>query len=64
MAKRRPDKDCWEIRVCIDRDTYKAINEYQSNVKMSDGLKPYFKSEAASDLFMELVKSNRDKALR
>lgn len=59
MPKRRIDKDCWEMRICVDAPTYKAINEFQATVKASDGLKPYHKSEAASDLFMKLVKNNK-----
>ena len=62
MAKRKAGKECVDLRICIDDDTYNEVKKYQG-LKMAEGI-DYKRWEAASDLFMDLVKSNRDKALK
>lgn len=57
MAKRPKDKNCIDVRVCIDEFTNIEINKYQLRVKLKE-YKTYNKTEAASDYFMELVKKD------
>jgi len=55
MANRKQDKECIDIRICIDQDAYKAVVKYQAARVAKDGIS-YQRWEAASDLFNELVR--------
>ena len=57
MANRKKSKEFVDIRVSIDMFTDTEIKKYQANRVAKDGA-DYKKWEAASDLFMELVKRN------
>lgn len=54
MANRRVDKECLDIRLCIDNETNRAIEVYQAEQKIKG--KPMRKDEAGAELFCELVK--------
>jgi len=55
MANRRADKNCVDIRVCLDEETNKKIIQFQAAEIAKTG-KVYHKWEAASDYFMQLAK--------
>jgi hypothetical protein len=59
MPKRPIEKECIDIRVCIDPETNKEINKFQARRRIKDGL-PYPKFEAASDYFNGLSKKDRE----
>lgn len=54
MPNRRKDKDCVDIRICVRNEVDRAIIKYQGNRIARHG-KPYKKTEAASDLFEQLL---------
>lgn len=56
MANRRADKECLDIRICIDNFTDNEIKKYQAKRVAKDGLR-YTKPEAAADLLRELLQN-------
>ncbi len=54
MANKRANKECLELRICIDNQTDIEIIKFQAHRVAKDGLR-YRKDEAASDLFRELL---------
>ena len=58
MANKRSTKGCVEIKVCIEDDCDLEIIKYQMKERAKDG-KSYNKPDAASDLFMELLRARK-----
>lgn len=56
MANKRSVKGCVGILVCISEDADKEVIKYQASKVAKTGIAGYNKPEAASDLFMELLK--------
>lgn len=60
MGNRRANKDCIELRICIDNITEAEVIRYQANRVEKEGVH-YKKGEAAADLFMDLVRKSKGK---
>lgn len=56
MAKKRLDKNCVEINVCVDLDLETEIIKKKHTHIANTGQENYRKSDAASDYFRELYR--------
>lgn len=55
MANKRIDKNCVEVRVCVDEEMNKEIEKEQARMVL-EGLKPALKPEAAYRYFRNLMR--------
>lgn len=61
MGKKRIDKNCVEIAVCVDPDLEDEIVKYKGKIIYETGKANYRKSDAASDYFRLLFKERQNK---
>jgi len=55
MANRRTDKNCVDVRICVDLETDTEIIKFQARKVAATGIKSYTKPEATADLLRELL---------
>lgn len=61
MGKRRTDRNCVEMNICVDPDLEKEIIKYKHLVIATTGKSTYWKNDAASDLFRDLFAKEQER---